>query len=322
MSFASPLRLLLIVVPLLLLGAYVLVQRSRRKYALRFTSVDLLASVAPRRPGWQRHVSAALMLLALLALVVGMAGPTRNVRVARQRGTVMLAIDTSRSMSATDVDPTRLAAAEDAARRFVEKLPAGLKVGLLTFDSQARVVASPTLDHGAVLSAINNLSVHGGTATGESIYQSLAAIAALPRAAGGKQPAAAIVLMSDGTPTIGRNGQSPQQTVVEATAAAKQAGVPIDSIAFGTPQRSVDFQGELIPVPADPQAMADIAAGSGGKSFTAETGLQLNSVYEQIRKTVGYDTVPRDMTVWFMGLGLVLLVFTWGAALAWTQRLP
>jgi Ca-activated chloride channel family protein len=321
-SFASPLRLLLIGLPVVLLGAYVLVQRSRRKYALRFTSVDLLASVAPRRPGWQRHVSAALMLLALLALVVGIAGPIRKERVARQRGTVMLAIDTSRSMSATDVDPTRLAAAEDAARRFVEKLPAGLKVGLLTFDSQARVLASPTLDHAAVLSAINNLSVQGGTATGDSIYQSLAAIAALPRAAGGKQPAAAIVLMSDGTPTIGRNGQSPQQTVVDATAAAKQAGVPIDSIAFGTPQGTVDVQGELVPVPADPQAMADIAAGSGGKSFTAVNGTQLNAVYDQIRKSVGYDTVARDISVWFMGLGLVLLVFTWGAALVWTQRLP
>ena len=135
MSFASPSRLLLIVLPLGLLGAYILVQRSRRKYALRFTSVDLLASVAPRRPGWQRHISAALMLLALLALVVGLAGPVRKVRVARQRGTIMLAIDTSRSMSATDVAPDRLSAAEDAARLFVEKLPAGLKVGLLTFDA-------------------------------------------------------------------------------------------------------------------------------------------------------------------------------------------
>ena len=322
MSFASPLRLLLIVVPLVLLGAYLLVQRSRRKYALRFTSVDLLASVAPRRPGWQRHISAGLMLLALLALVVGLAGPTRNVRVARQRGTIMLAIDTSGSMSATDVNPNRLSAAEDAARRFVDKLPRGLKVGLLSFDSQARVLAFPTLDHSVVLSAINGLQVHGGTATGDAIYQSLAAIAAQPRAAGGKQAAAAIVLMSDGTPTIGRNGQSPRQTVVDATGAAKQAGVPIDSIAFGTPQGTVNVQGEVIPVPADPQAMADIASGSGGKSFSAVNGSQLNSVYDQIRKSVGYDTVPRDMTDWFLGLGLVMLILTSGAALVWTQRLP
>src|SRR5204862_2382426 len=165
-SFASPLRLVLIVVPIVLLGAYLLVQRSRRKYALRFTSVDLLASVAPRRPGWQRHVSAALMLVALLALIVGLAGPTRNERVARQRGTIMLAIDTSGSMSATDVAPSRLAAAEEAARRFVEQLPPGLKVGLLSFDTQARLLAWPAADHNAVLPALAHPPAGARTATG------------------------------------------------------------------------------------------------------------------------------------------------------------
>ena len=322
MSFASPLRLLLIVVPLLLLGAYLFVQRSRRKYALRFTSVDLLASVAPRRPGWQRHISAALMLVASLALVVGLAGPTRNVRVARGRGTIMLAIDTSGSMAATDVAPSRIAAAEDAARRFVNKLPRGLRVGLLSFDSQAQLVASPTLDHAAVLAAINTLEVHGGTSTGEAIYQSLAAIAAQPKAANGKPAAAAIVLMSDGTPTLGRDGQSPEQTVAAATAAAKQAGVPVDSIAFGTPGGTIQPQGEVVSVPADPQAMQQIASGSGGKSFTAVSGSQLNSVYDQIRKSVGYDTVPRNMTTWFLGLGLLMLILTSVAGLVWSQRLP
>jgi Ca-activated chloride channel homolog len=320
-SFASPLRLLLIVVPLALIGAYLIAQRSRRKYALRFTSVDLLASVAPRRPGWQRHISAALMVCALLALVVGLAGPTRNVRVARQRGTIMLAIDTSASMSATDVSPTRLAAAEDAARRFVDKLPPGLKVGLLSFNSDAGVLAAPTVDHSVVLAAINTLQINGGTATGEAIFQSLAAIKAQPRAAKGKRPAAAIVLMSDGTPTIGRNGETPQQTVSEATAAAKQAGVPIDSIAFGTSQGTVEIQGEMVSVPADPQAMAAIASGSGGKSFTAVSGAQLNSVYDQIRNSVGFDTVRRNLTSWFLALGIVMLILTSGAALVWSQRL-
>jgi Ca-activated chloride channel family protein len=321
-SFASPLRLLLIVVPLALLGAYILLQRLRRKYALRFTSVDLLASVAPRRPGWQRHVSAALMLFALLALVVGLAGPTHKGRVARQRGTIMLAIDTSASMSATDVSPSRLSAAEDAARRFVDKLPRGLKVGLLSFDSQARVLAAPSIDHSVVLSALKNLEINGGTATGESIYESLAAIKAQPRAANGKKPAAAIVLMSDGTPTIGRDGETPQQTVAAATSAAKQAGVPIDSIAFGTPQGSIEIQGEMVSVPADPQAMAAIASGSGGKSFTAVSGAQLNSVYDQIRNSVGFDTVARDLTGWFLALGLLTLFLASGAALVWSQGLP
>ena len=322
MSFAEPLRLLLILVPLVLLGAYFFVQRSRRKYALRFTSVELLASVAPRRPGWQRHISAALMLVALVALVVGLAGPTHNERVARQRGTIMLAIDTSGSMSATDVAPTRLAAAEDAARRFVEKLPRGLKVGLLSFDSGARVLASPASDHAGVLAALDHLQVGGGTATGDAIYQSLATIAAQPRAANGKRPAAAIVLMSDGSPTIGRNGESPTQTVTQATAAAKAAGVPVDSIAFGTAQGTVNLQGEVLSVPADPAAMAQIAEGSGGKSFTAVTGTELNAVYDQIRMSVGYDTVPRDLRGWFLGLGLFVLFLSSGAALVWSQRLP
>ncbi len=322
MSFASPWRLLLIVVPVALLGAYILVQRSRRRYALRFTSVDLLASVAPRRPGWQRHISAALMLCGLLALVVGLAGPVRSVRVARQRGTIMLAVDTSGSMAATDVQPNRLAAAQQAARRFVDKLPPGLHVGLLAFDSQARVVEPPTADRSLVRAGIDNLHVGGGTATGDAIYQALGAIAAQPRAAGGKQAAAAIVMMSDGTPTIGRPGETPQQTMVAATAAAKQAGVPVDSIAFGTPNGTIDVQGEVVPVPADPQAMHDIASGSGGKSFTAVNGAELNSVYDQIRNSVGFDHVPRDLTAWFLGLGLVLSVLTSAAALVWSQRLP
>jgi len=321
-SFASPLRLLLIVVPIVLLGAYLLVQRSRRKYALRFTSVDLLASVAPRRPGWQRHVSAALMLVALLALIVGLAGPTRNERVARQRGTIMLAIDTSGSMSATDVAPSRLAAAEEAARRFVEKLPPGLKVGLLSFDTQARMLAWPASDHKAVLAALDHLQVGGGTATGDAIFESLSAISAQPRAANGKRPAAAVVLMSDGSPTIGRNGETPAQTVTEATAAAKAARVPVDSIAFGTQQGTINLQGEVLSVPADPAAMSAIASGSGGKSFTAVTGTELNAVYDQIRMSVGFDNVPRNLTGWFLGLGLFVLFLSSGAALVWSQRLP
>jgi len=263
-----------------------------------------------------------LMLVALLALIVGLAGPTRNERVARQRGTIMLAIDTSGSMSATDVAPSRLAAAEEAARRFVAKMPSGLKVGLLTFDSQARVVASPASDNTAVLAALDHLQVGGGTATGDAIVQSLAAISAQPRAANGKRPAAAIVLMSDGSPTIGRNGASPAQAVSEATAAAKAAGVPVDSIAFGTQQGTVDLQGEVVSVPADPAAMSAIASGTGGKSFTAVTGTELNAVYDQIRMSVGYDTVPRNLTAWFLGLGLFVLFLSSGAALVWSQRLP
>ncbi|MDP9334519.1 MAG: VWA domain-containing protein, partial [Actinomycetota bacterium] len=162
MSFEEPWRLAILLAPLALLLAYVIAQRSRRKYALRFTSVDLLASVAPRRPGWQRHVSAVLMLAAVSALVLGFARPTTTKKVARQRGTVLLAIDTSGSMAATDVTPSRLVAAEAAARRFIAGLPSGLKVGLLSFDSSARVLVTPTSDHVPVLAAVDGLSIGGG----------------------------------------------------------------------------------------------------------------------------------------------------------------
>jgi Ca-activated chloride channel homolog len=321
-SFGAPGRLLFVVAPIALLVAYIVGQRIRQKYALRFTSVDLLASVAPRRPGWQRHISAALMLLALLFLVVGFARPTRTVKIAKERGTIILTIDTSSSMASTDVPPSRLEAAKEAAKRFVDRLPPGLQVGLLSFDSSVTLRVPPTSDHPTVDAAIDSLEFNGGTATGSAIKASLDAIKALPVDAKGKTPGAAIVLMSDGTPTIGDQGESPAQTVEKETAAAKDAGVPIDTIAFGTPGGVIDRQGEQIPVPADPEAMKQIANGSHGKSFTAQTVDQLNSVYDQIRRTVGYDTKQQDVTGWFTGIALVVALLTAVAALVWVQRIP
>ncbi len=322
MSFEEPWRLAFLIAPAVLLIAYLLAQRSRRKYALRFTSVDLLASVAPRRPGWQRHVSAVLMLAAVAALVFGFARPTGTKRVARQRGTIMIAIDTSGSMAATDVAPNRLVAAQAAARQFIRGLPPGLQIGLLSFDTQARVLAAPTTDHAPVLAAVDALTIGGGTATGLAITGALKAVAALPKGADGQPAPAAIVLLSDGYPTIGDGIQGPVVTTEQATAAAKAAKIPIDTIAFGTPRGTVTIQGEQVPVPADPATMKAIAAGSGGKSFTATSGSELKAVYAQIRKVVGFDTVKTDLTEWFTGLGLLLAVLTAGAALWWMQRIP
>jgi Ca-activated chloride channel homolog len=254
--------------------------------------------------------------------VFGFAQPSTTKKVARQRGTVMLAIDTSGSMAATDVNPSRLVAAQTAARRFIAGLPAGLKIGLLQFDTTARVLVAPSADHATALAAVDQLTIGGGTDTGDAISDALSSVAALPVAADGSKAPAAIVLMSDGSPTIGSGGQTAQQTVQAATAAAKQAGVPIDTIAFGTANGTVSDQGETIPVPADPQTMAAIASGSGGKSFTATSGNELNSVYAQIRRTVGFDTVHTDITEWFVGLALLLAVLTAGAALWWMQRIP
>jgi Ca-activated chloride channel homolog len=321
MSFASPGRLVLVLAPVVLLIAYLLILRARQKYVVRFTSVDLLASVVPRRSGWQRHVAAALLLLALLALVVGFAEPTHRVKVPRNKATVMVVIDTSGSMNATDVAPTRLQAAEEAARAFVRGLPAGIEVGLVSFSKAASVAVAPTTDHNQTLNAITRLQAQGGTATADAIQQALQAVASSNKSSDGKKTRAEIVLLSDGTPTIGRDGQEPGAAVTTATAAAKKARVRIDTIAFGTPTGTVTLQGEQVPVPADPAAMRAIASGSGGKTFTAASLGELTKVYEQIRRTVGFDTKERDLTVWFIGAGFIVLCAAAAAALIWTQRL-
>jgi Ca-activated chloride channel family protein len=320
-TFLSSWRLVLLVGPVALLATYVAVQRARRRTIVRFTTVDMLASVAPRRPGWQRHISAAALLAALVALVVGFAQPARALRTPRQRATVILTLDTSGSMIAGDVAPTRLAAAQEAARGFVSALPSGVQLGLVAFSTTASVLVSPTSDRTTVLAAISRLQAGGGTATGDAIQLALNAIATTPPGADGKAAPAAIVLMSDGTPTIGRGDQSPAEAVTSAAAAAKQAGVRINTIAFGTPDGAVDVQGQVIPVPSDPAAMAQIASESGGRTFTAQTASQLKSVYSQIGRVVGYDVHLHEITAWFAGIGLAIAMLAGMAALVWNQRL-
>lgn len=322
MTFEQPARLVLFIAVAALAAVYIAVQFGRAKYTLRFTSVDLLKSVVPRRPGWQRHVSAAFMLLALAAMVVTLARPATTSRVPKPRGTILLAIDTSGSMSATDVAPTRLQAAQTAARNFVNGMPKGLKVGLVQFDTAARVLVSPTAEHETVTGAIDSLTIGGGTATASAITQSLATINAQPPDAQGHKAPAVIVLMSDGSPTIGENGLDPFSSAAAATTAAKTAGVPIDTIAFGTDHGVVAIAGEDISVPADPNEMSKIASGSGGKSFTAKSGNELNSIYARIRNSVGYDTVKHDITEWFLALGFILALATSAAGLYWMQRVP
>ena len=320
MSFAAGWRLLLLLGPAVLVAFYLLLQKSRQKTAVRFTSVSMLASVAPKRPGWQRHLASIAMLAALVVLVLGFAKPARSVRVPKQRATVILVLDTSGSMVANDVQPTRLAAAQQGARNFAEALPSGVQLGLEAFSTGPRMLVAPTTDRSSVISAINTLTSAGGTDTGDAITTALQAIAALPPAADGKPAPAAIVLMSDGSPTIGTGDLSPSDAADQAATAAKQAGVKVHTIAYGTQTGTITVRGETIPVPADPAAMARIAQLSGGQTFTAQTASQLKSVYDQIGRAVGYDVHRQDITVWFIGLGLILGMAAAAAALYWTER--
>jgi Ca-activated chloride channel family protein len=321
MTFLVSWRLVFIVAPIALFLAYLLAQRSRRRAAVRFSSVDLLASVVPRRPGWQRHLPAAAFLAALVLFVLAFAQPVRLIRTPKKEATVVLTLDTSGSMIATDISPTRLGAAQQAARRFVQALPSGVQIGLVDFSTTASLLAAPTSDRSTIVAAINSLTAGGGTATAAAIKMSVQAVNSVPAAQKGKKVPGTVVLMSDGSPTIGENGMSPDASVQSEEAAAKAAGVKINTIAFGTQNATVTIDGEVLPVPADPAAMTQIASATGGHTFSAQSSGQLKSVYDEIGRAVGYNVTHRDITAWFIGLALVMLIAAAAGALVWNQRL-
>ena len=321
MTFLSAWRLVLLLAPVALLVAYLVVQRRRHAQVLRFTSVDLLDSVAPRRSGWQRHLPAAGVLASLIVLTLAFAQPAVALRTPVDRATIMLALDTSGSMTADDVDPTRLDAAKDRARAFVDSLPDGVQVGVVTFNSNARLVVAPTQDRAQLLAGIDGLQAGGATATSEGIRTSLAAIAGVPQGDDGRPAPAAIVLMSDGSPTVGSGDGDPVSDAQAAAAEAKAAGVPIETIAFGTLDGVATVQGRTVPVPIDTAAMEAIAQASGGRSFTAETAGELGSIYDEIGRDLAYTETTQDISALVAGIALALAIAAAVAALVWTQRL-
>ncbi len=320
LTFQEPLRLLALLVAAVLAAAYLVLQRRRRKYAVRFTNLDLLDSVAPVRAGWRRHLPAATVGVALLVLVVSLARPMHDVRIPKESAVVVLAIDVSASMSATDVVPTRLQAAVEAASAFVKELPDGFQVGLVSFSGTARVVRTPTTDHISVVDAIARLQVGPGTATGDGILAALDSIAEA-QATDGAQPAAVatppsatVVLLSDGVPTVGT-------TLASAEDAAVKAGVPISTITFGTDAGTVEVQGQTVKVPPDPASMAEVAKTTGGTAFEAASGQELAKVYESIQARVGYTYEHREITIWFVTVGILILLAAIFTSLLWTGRL-
>jgi Ca-activated chloride channel homolog len=315
-SFDVAWRLWLLVTVGVLAGAWVAAARRKRRDALRFTNVGLLDVVAPRKPTWRRHVPPVLFLVALALFILGFAKPVRAVQVPDERSTIMLAVDTSLSMEADDVAPTRLAAAQEAANSFVEALPEGIDVGLVSFNGAATVAVPPSEDREAVHASIDGLELGEATAIGEAIYASLDAIAAAPGGQNGEPAPARIVLMSDGETTVGRPNN-------EASAAAAEAGVPVYTIAFGTPNGVITAADGLVqPVPVAPGPLQDIAEATEGQSYEAESLPQLTDVYSDIGSVVGYRDEDRDVSGWFVGFGVVLLAAAGAASLVWNQRLP
>jgi Ca-activated chloride channel homolog len=317
MSIADPLRLVALAVVAMTAVAYVVLQARTSRYTVRFTNVDLLASVAPQRPGWRRHLPAAAFVLALVALVIAWAGPTAPMTVPVERATVVLAIDVSLSMEATDVTPDRLEAAKVAALDFLTVVPPELNVGLVTFSGVATIVVPPTTDRDLVAEALRRLQLGERTAIGEAVFASLEAIRSVPVDPGGEPTPAAIVLMSDGATTAGRPNEV-------ASAAAAEEGVPVTTIAFGTDGGTITLPDDPvpIPVPVDRDALEVIADETGGSFFSAVTAQQLEDVYVDIGSSIGYTTREQDISGWFVGAAVVLLLATAAMSLAWFSRLP
>lgn len=321
MSFDAPWRLLLLLVVPLLLGAYLLVLRSRRRAAVRFAALPMLESVLPRERPWRRHAAALAALVPLVLLIVAFARPEAQVRVPRARAVVMVVIDVSLSMQATDVDPNRITAAQNAARRFAAELPATFDVGLVTFAGSASVDLAPTTDREQFDRAVAGIRLAESTAIGEAVYTALAAAQAAAGAAQGGQGAGPgdvaprrIVLMSDGGTNLGR-------PTAQAAARARADGVPVSTIAFGTPSGTVTLRGQTVPVPPDEAELRSLATATGGSAYAAQSAGELRRAYADIGRSVGYRTEQREVTDRLVGLALLAALASAGVSLAWYSRL-
>ncbi|MEV4343111.1 VWA domain-containing protein [Actinoplanes sp. NPDC049596] len=313
--FLEPWWLLALLPVLIVAGVYVFRQFRRKQYAMRFTNVNLLRSLAPKGLGWRRHVSAAAFLLSLLALGAALARPSVDKQEPLERATVMLAIDVSLSMEADDVAPNRIEAAQEAAKAFVNELPPTYNLGLVSFAKSANVLVSPTKDRSEVVSGIDGLTLAEATATGEAVFTSLDAIRSVPADGADGAPPARIVLLSDGYRTSGRS-------IEDAATAASQANVPVSTIAFGTDTGVVDIRGALQRVPVDRLSLQQLAEKTDGYFYEAASVSELKKVYEDMGSSIGHRVEPREVTQWYAGVALLLGLTAAASSLLWTSRLP
>jgi Ca-activated chloride channel homolog len=325
-SFAQPWWLLLLVAVAALVYVYWRMQRRRLRDTMRFTNLELLERVAPRRPGWIRHAPSALVLVALVLLSVALAGPTAEAKVPRNRATVVLVIDVSLSMQATDVVPTRLEAAQVAAKGFADRLTPGINLGLISFAGTAAVLVSPTVDRDPVKRAIDGLKLSESTATGEAILAALQSIESFSQGlAGGAEgpPPARVVLMTDGKQTLpGPDGENEPRGSFTAAHKAADGKVPISTISFGTLLGRIDLSGRSTPVPVDDDSMRKIAQISGGQFFTAASQEELTQVYENLSEEIGYEVRRVDTSRPWLIAGALLAMAGIGSAFAFGRRLP
>jgi Ca-activated chloride channel homolog len=354
MSFDRPLLLVTLLAVPAALGLYVVAERRRMRYAIRFTNLDVLASVVGRRV-WRQYVPLALFLLALAALCVGVARPNRTTLIPRDRATVILVVDVSRSMEARDVKPTRLAAATAAVRTFLDRVPKRLRVGLIAFAGDPAVAAPPTTDHGLVRESLDTIQLFpgfGGTAIGDALAVAvelaqeavnepsgnLASATTAARASA--RGLVSILFLSDGAQT--RGTLEPLQGADK----AKEAGIPVYTVALGTPGGTLTFRygygpapapggglpggppspfggsGRRVPVPPDPDTLRAIANRTGGEFFAARDAKSLRSAYAKLGSRLGRKPGRSEITYAFLAGAAGLLIAAGLLSALWSPRLP
>jgi Ca-activated chloride channel family protein len=322
-GFTAPWWFLLLLIVAAVAAGYVVAQRMRRKRTMRFANLELLEKVAPKSQGWIRHLPAVLIILSLMLFTVALAGPTAQQKVPRNRATVMLVIDVSLSMESIDVAPTRLKAAQVAAKSFAQDMTPGVNLGLISFAGTATVLVAPTTDRAGVVKAIDNLKLAQSTATGEGIFAALQSIDSFSSVVGGANgpPPARIVLMSDGKQTVPDDLYAPRGAFTAAQA-AKHAQVPISSISFGTSHGTVNIDGKDVPVSVDDASLSEIARLSGGDFYKAATAAELKKVYTDLGAQIGYELKNADASRPWLIIGTLILMIAAGSSLVLGQRLP
>ncbi len=326
MSFAWPVALWALLLVPTAVALYLALQRRRKRHVVRFTNLDLLSNLVPRLPGWRRHLPPVLLLMALGALVVGFARPQATVLVPREEANVVMVMDVSGSMEATDVSPDRLVAAQEAAGAFLDRLPEDLRVGLVTFSEREQVLSAPTADHAAVRDAVDSLEAGGGTAMGDGLMRATE-ISQLGLDGGqrdgsngggdGAGVPAAVVLLSDGANT---NGQTEP---AEAARRARDLDVPVFTVALGTEGGTVEAPGgRAVPVPPDQETLGRIARQTGGEFFASASEGDLVDVYEDLGSSLGFVEEELEVTAAFAAAGAVLILVGGTLSALWFGRLP
>ena len=314
-DFFAPGRLWALLALPLLIALYIVGLHLSRRSGIRYTNTGVLAAVLPKQSQWRRHLTVAMALCSLVLIAGAWARPAGVEKVPRERATIVLLIDNSMSMSATDISPTRLDAAKAAATAFVNQLPAQYNVSVVSLAGSPSSFGPPSTDRSMVLRAIDALTTENGTAIGDAITVGLSTIAQAPPDASGGMAPALMILLSDGTNTKGVDA-------IEAADNASAKKVPIFTIAYGTANGYVDIDGQRANVAPDKTTLGQIAQITGGRTYDAASASQINNVYKQLKSEVGYDEVNQEVTARWALYALAFAVVAALGAVSMAARWP